>query len=384
MDRTPFRLNEVRISLFNVLDIDQLILYYPAFKGELDSEQILQMLSKRFRIPYKIVTYKQGIPTTERLINSLEDLVFEYDLRDPIQRQYLCLSHERMMKIAIKEQDLPLLKDLVAEYHQKTVLSVSRSVYRVAGETGNDAIIKFLLEDFPQIEPIIEGLLYNHHNDLFDKYVSIYSDRLLDIVEGSAEGNNIEIFVQYYPEIVKEEMITLSLFYAGMHNSRDVIGYILKHAKLSDDDYLHLLQGYLYSCNIDKAKEIYDKISPEYMNRQMNKTALIETIMNGGCKESYEFVNEIVGGISKEQLIDNLPSIRKLSKTAWYVINLYPDLWKVAFTALMYSDETEDLIRIVEKFDPKFLDVEELMYPRGAEEPPNRCFEEWLDKQRKT
>src|SRR5438477_86895 len=111
-----FKSQELSMALFQVADHKTLVNLYPYYQL-LDDRYVLEMIATAHGIPLRTTTYQKGIPKVVPIITSFYDLIFEMRLRDPIDRKTSCLSYFKMMIIAVKEQDIDLLKSLVRDKH---------------------------------------------------------------------------------------------------------------------------------------------------------------------------------------------------------------------------------------------------------------------------
>ena len=357
----------IQTALLLVADIDSLVDFYvsyPELRQMLSSKYILGLLSDKYEMPTQ---------------SSFPDFVISYNMRYGSS----CFSVRKQFEIAIKEQDLKFLNQLLDKYGATLEWKDIKLIYETAGKIGNSEIIDLLLErtnkdyDIPRNvsvysddirkEILLESLAEHHHNDLVEKYLDPNDyGLLLAIVNGAAAGNNFPLFLKYHTEIEFDNIESL-IYYAAKVNSQEILDFI-GEPEIAQDV---LVYGYLAGGNLDKAKEIYEMME----DKRLDSLELI-SVLHTDCVDCFLFAEQAdeVFQIDMENFLTVLHKIDRLSEVIWYLINRDPSTWKGALEKLLESDDFAGMIRIMQKFDPELTTANEWLSKPNI----NKCFVQWL------
>ncbi|CAK7994562.1 Hypothetical protein POVR1_LOCUS86 [uncultured virus] len=373
---------EIVQTLIGFVDLDNLILLYQPMKEFIDYPPTLRRLSLQFQVPYEITRLVKGKPTTVRFINNFSDLVLSVRLRDPEERDMICLSFNAKMKIAIFEEDVKLFKDLS---FQKAEEILSPAFWKLAGEIGNREIINLLLDNSGTHKqqrrgPILEGLAKNHHNQLTEKYISQFCPKHVSqlrpkylaksLYYGIVAGDNLELFVKYQPLIAAD-----LVYLAGYHRSKKILEQWLEKI-LGDREFLHkLFSGYIMGGHLEEAKRVYKMLDGE--------VSLSSQVLPENCIECVLYLEEL--GLLNSELINSIleTGVTKLTPVLKFLVERDSDLAETLFFRLLTSDDTAGIIWVYEKFHhlPNIASKVTQLRMGKKYSSYNKCFVQWLTSQ---
>lgn len=369
---------EIVQVMLSLTDLDRLIVLYPSMKSLIDTPSTLEILSRRFILPYKIDDYNGGYVTTKTLIKSLPDLIFSLRLRDPEERKKMCLSRKKMLEIAVQEDDFELLKNLLEEDVSYVIPSPddsNSSIFHMSGCQGNKSIIDLLLlYGADGLDSVLYGLARNHHNKLLDEYMKSielgWSPEIYQTLAGAAVGNNSTAFAKYWPR--SGVWIGDILYHVGLGNSKKILRFFDKDMIIKSDILLcELLDGYLTGGYLKYAKKIYQRIEQKFLIMGLDHLVEHQSV------ECFLYAEEI--GLISNKISKRLKDLKKLSATAWFIVMRDNSLVNIVFDALLESSEdTNGLIRLYQHFNPTNFGVQYLLKFLRDCHPRNACFHYWL------
>ncbi|CAK7995023.1 Hypothetical protein POVR1_LOCUS541 [uncultured virus] len=372
----PFHLKEVALPLFQAADHQTLVKLYPSFENLLNDIHTLDQLRQANRIPTTRTHYEKGIPITLPTVETFHDLIFEMRIRDPVYRATTCLSSMKMLRIAIEEQDLELVRSLLNE--PKKGKYVSYQILYWAGLTGNEGLIHLVLEMIDEDDiylSISAGLVEASHDELFEKLRTLQDDVPYRAVMIS---DNVELFKKYFSD-KSWRMDALSL--VGIYNSHKILQFLIDQAPLKDFEIESVFVGYLRGGYLDEAK----KIRPLIEDRLSNLWGLGWVIQSGSVESLIyaEFLSLEFSGESLNDLVDETPEILESSpsSTLLYFLEKYPSWQKYYLDEILIGQdmELEDFMVFFEKFDPEFSLAASTVAAMKKREEADQCAIQWLE-----
>ncbi|CAK7994493.1 Hypothetical protein POVR1_LOCUS17 [uncultured virus] len=373
-------IDEIVQAMLYLTDLDRLIVLYPSMKDLIDTPTSLEILSKRFDIPYQIKDFSRGVVTTRVLIKSLPDLVLSLRLRDPEERKKSCLSLDKIFEIAIDEDNLKLVSELLSDGFNPEY----EGFYRKAGYRGNKQVIDALLAGHEEyIEEVVYGLAKNHHNELLDEYIESMDFGLVNLDQalyGAAKGDNLSAFVKYRLQF--GGWIGNILRYAARGNSKKILDLLYADPTLeiskNEKLILELFYGFLEGGHLIEAEEVYLRIEDKSVIDDMSH------LVKGKCIKCFLFAKEI-GKADRFKIIYEFQSLLKLKDVAWFIVTHDDEnLWELAFDSLLLSDDINGLIRLYQHFNPKFIGLNYLLFYMNEQRDANQCFIKWLQTHKPT
>ena len=363
---TPLEVEEITLNLILVSDIDTLLAFYkiPFLHKFLTQSNILKQLSKKFQVP---------------ISNSFESLIAAVKLRDPIARSSLNLSQNEMIKFAIQTEDMELFDILLIDF-DKHINNNIISFFDALRKLENPQMVKELTSRFKSPDlyrRLVFFLAKGRHNDLVRYYSKSSDDEvLINILLGSAEGGNVEIFKEYYdPEIITSEEV---LEAAAESNSQEIINYILsfdsnlepaerehlsaiqgfirEDCKPTEREYISMLHGFTRGGHIKEMQNTFDILIDQLNPEDLIDEDFITNLLKSNCVECLEFIelrtNRKFNPNSVSEIFRKYNL--KVTEVVWYILKRDSHWWQTFFVSLLNTGKDCDgMIRIANHFDPK-------------------------------
>jgi hypothetical protein len=414
MNPNIFDIIEIKIPLFLSMDIDILIALYGKLKNNelLDDPTILTQLCNKFNISYEGVKYKDGIGHKVKLVDTFADLAFYANLKNPEKRQKLYLTQLDMLKIAIQTNDYILFKELLKSFSngsQINYVNIFQNRFYIlsteTGKYGNFEIILYIITiNDQEIKYILRGLAEGNHNNMFDKIINIipifnYNWSLNKLTAnilflGIVDGNNIDLFKEYYNGLAEYEF---NFQYLSKKNRQEILDLILTNnnkkpmRNLNNYEKTQLFYGYLEGGFDLNAKNIYDQIEDKYI---LDHFTILGAILASDNINCYYFANDLFQFTSEEMVnYFNIVNVNRkekieidtLNQTLWFVITqLYPNIWETVFDMFLRSEYSFNaLIKILKVYNPVinydyYINKIENIKKNNTHQPINQVFLKWL------
>ncbi|CAK7994884.1 Hypothetical protein POVR1_LOCUS402 [uncultured virus] len=368
--------HEIFFALIQHADIQALIRLYYFVPTKFEDPFILGAIAEANEIPYQIIVADKDRRKTITLIQSFEQLVTSMNLRTEEGLSSTCLSDQRLMEIAIYEQDPKLFQMLATSrsYRIRSVLS------RKIGETGNIKLIEaawtFIRTYKTSYSDFLGGLAKRHFNDLFYRYFELEAlDKIYGVIyEGVVLGDNLEILVFLDKKIPIP--VGKYLIWVGKGNSQRILDYLMSEMDFTEDMYLELMKGYLKGGHAEKAKRIYP------MMERLGKELELEYAIESGSVETLIYAEEL-----QKQIFGHgfrFLHVREMSfhgiwnESVRYYLDHRPH-WRKAFmlNGLIPIGKLEDLIEYTYRYDSKLIYVQEYLRYLTSRYS-NKCYLNWL------
>lgn len=339
MEVTPFTEPVILVNILIRLDRDTLEFMYRHYKEILDTPYVLKQLEEI-----------HGLSDSK----SFADFIVSYDIQDPTRRTNVCMSETQMIKYALRQQNIPLLSQLL------DVWTVADGwIFRDIGKTGNMDLIMAMLQHQNgrrNILYILEGLAEGCHNELFDQVVKDENNVLVErIIKCAICGGNIELFVRYYNDAIASNYMDDIIYLVAKADNLKCLKYIEeKNPELLNNHSL-LFDGYMRGCHLEEAMMEYDQIS-EYDLDDIDEYGIIYAIIGKKNLECYQGFIKLIN--PPQEFCD---SISEYSVGYYpnpiidYIIEIYPYGLRSLMNHIMWSD---DLFAIIEAYNKYKLSID--------------------------
>lgn len=386
----PFDLKEVLITLFTSMDVRTLKKMFQSYQHLLNDPHVLKKLAVAFDIPLTFSKYHHGQRSVLPIVTSFADLIFEMELRDPIERKKSCLTASKMIIIAIEEEDLRLVEVILQECW-KSFSAVE--IEMASGKTGNFQLYQLLENYFSPCREFeinfLRGLIRSHHNSLAMKFIEEISHRralrLNIISEEAGYANNVTLYNQYFDQLEADNVLIDALRPAAENSSIEIIEMYFTNNGRDErrppnrEESRLLLLGYAAGGHTEKFVTIYNSFGPRDESNDFLCATHAWTADDPGC---YLFLSEIYPFFLTELLISTkVIGTVKMSGTIKHLVDRSYLSWVTIYDEIAISEhDFAGLVELTNKYDQNFERGKRLL--QNASMVPkhtfNECFLKWL------
>lgn len=379
---TPFLHYDCIVTILTCVSIDDLVYYYIYFP-------YLRRMLKEDR--YLIIQlFKLNKYTTKDEMNFYE-LVFVYYLHDPTKRHLLTLSNGMILKIAVENQYISVVRSVLSQSNKMHFIGYECEIFSkvciTAGKMGNVEVTDQIAEYVNKLDEndehgyqydLINSLAKHRHDVLVYKYATPLYTRFRVTVDEMAMNGWIAsgMFKEF-----KSTNTEITLFYArrAAYAKNDcVVNTIIGLSNCDINVVRKVIIGYIEGGYIDDALNLQRQYDPE--------SGLSDIIRNiysnphfclNDCKP--KMVNYLIDLLELTETdircyLENWTSV----KTGLLVVARYPTLWINFLNELVCENDLAALIYLITTYDPHFTVMREKYHDLAANPKCNQCFIRWL------
>lgn len=374
-------IDDVKNQILLRLPIDQLISFYRPNKELFDSLWFLRSLQERHCLPIYSKRHHHGIVSTSFVVETFVDFVIAYDRRDPERRKNLLMSSKKQLELAIDEENLDLLDNLLKD-QEVLVHACNDEVLNRLGEKGLRSMIDLFIKVIPPptIIHICCGLIAGHHNTIFREYrqpAEIPNDCPLAILSAAARSGNDEIFAEYYDRT--DSGITYEVLRVAVeHGHQRIVDHIMKGLEdpLDPEIPIMIFLGHLASGNVAEMTKIFDTLDRSHLEESYQSDICI-TLIETDHTESYQFMKDHKFDLNLQRCNSR---IHRLTMNLRVMIQDHDEVGLLrvdVFSRLLFTEDFYGLVELVTTYNPKFIFLGFALSIPNV----NKCFRQWLINQ---